>query len=268
MPASPHPSSGPAARAAGLLAGTAWLLAGVLGLPQAIGVPFLPLLPVAALAGWWLARSGRARLVEWAVGALLVLLAVAGFTPLLDAGVRAIVRTEHVPQDPQDAVVVLSANLTRDGMLTPAGSERLLAGVSLLDRGVAGVVVTSRIRRVVSGDTLVSDPAQAGYLALAPDSVRWIVVDSVASTHDEAVRVGELARRQGWSRLVIVTSPLHSRRACAAFETVGLAVTCAPSGSMEYPVSASGSPGDRWRRLAPWLHEVIGWWWYRLRGWV
>lgn len=268
MPDSLPPPTDRAARSAALLAAVTWLLAGVLDLPQALGVPFLPLLPAVALAAWGLARSGRGRMVEWAAAVFLGLLLVTGFTPLLDAGVRAIVRAEQIPQPPHDAVVILSAHLTRDGELTPAGNERLLWGVSLLDQGVATTAVTSRVRRVVAGDTLASDAAQARLLALAPDSVRWLVVDSVASTRDEAERVGALARREGWSRVVVVTSALHARRACAAFEAVGLAVACAPARPMEYPVMTTGSPGDRWRVFSPWLHEVVGWWWYRLRGWV
>ena len=43
----------------------------------------------------------------------------------------------------------------------------------------------------------------------------------------------------------VVTSPLHSRRACATFEAVGFKVVCAPAGSREYVVPGALAPEDR-----------------------
>jgi uncharacterized SAM-binding protein YcdF (DUF218 family) len=261
------PATPPLALTGGLLAALGWLLAGLLGLPQVFRLPFLALLPVVVVGGAWLATTRARRLVEAAATALLLLVLVTGLTPVLRPGVHALVQHDELPSQPADAIVVLSAALTRDGVLTAAGVERLLHGVALLDQAVAPAVVTTRIRREARGDTLVSDGAQARLLSLAPDSVQWFIVDSVASTHDEAVRIAELARREGWTSVVVVTSPLHSKRACATFRHTGLQVSCSPALSSELAIVHLDSAGDRWRALAPWLHEVVGWWWYGRRGW-
>lgn len=246
----------------------AWCTAGLLGLPQLARIPFLPAWPAVTAVGAWLATTRFGWLCRAQAVVLLGLVLGSGFTPAVDAGARALVRDEAIAGQRFDAIVVLSAGLTRDGVLNPAGSERLLHGVTLFGRGAAPVIVTTRIRRAARGDTLTSDQGQARLLALAGGSVDWRIVDSVATTRDEARQVAALATASGWSRVVVVTSPLHTRRACAAFRGAGLAIACSAAPSTEHPVTAPLSPGDRWRVLSPLLHEVIGWWWYRVRGWV
>ena len=92
------------------------------------------------------------------------------------------------------------------------------------------------------------------------------------NTHDEAVAFRKLAQSQGWSKVMLVTSALHLRRGVALFKKQGIEVT---------PVAADfqvlGVPQDpfspfprqhRFFLLALYLHEKIGWWVYRARGWV
>jgi uncharacterized SAM-binding protein YcdF (DUF218 family) len=258
--------TGPALTGA-LLAALVWFTAGMLGLLQVVRLPFLAGWPVVTVLGGWLAVTRGRLVLNAAAGLLLVALVAAGFTPVVDAGTRALVRDELAIGQRFDAVVVLSAGLTRGGELNPPGTERLVHAVTLLTEGAAPAVVTTRIRRHLSGRTLVSDDAQARLLALAPESVEWLIVDSVATTRDEAVQVASLARHRGWTRLALVTSPLHSRRACATFRRAGVEVTCAVAPSGEIVTGTRATPGDRWRALGPWLHEVAGWWWYGVRGW-
>lgn len=251
----------------GLLAALTWIGIGWLELQQVVRLPFLLLLPVVTVLGALLATTRFRALVEAAGGLFLAIVAIVGFTPLVRPGVQALIMDEPLPPGGVDAVVVLSAGLSQDGYLSPAGTERLLHGVELLTRGVAGTVVTTRLRRVAGPDTVTSDSDQARLISLAPDSVRHLTVDSVHTTHDEAVQVAALAAREGWRHLVVVTSPMHTRRACAAFRHAGLSITCSASPSRNVAVHTLRYPGERWRALGPWLHEVVGWWWYGVRGW-
>lgn len=263
----PPPPRWPAVIHHGLLAALAWVLADLLGLPAVAGVPFLPLLPVALVAGCLLAVTRLGPVVSWAAGLLVLLTLVIAFTPLLRPGVRAVIATDPVPPSGADAIVVLSASVSRDSLLSPGGAERLLHGVELLRSGAAPVVVTSRVRYRGRAGTVTSDADQARLLRLAPDSVRWLVVDSVATTRDEAVQVAALAGREGLRHVIVVTSPMHTRRACAAFRHAGLAVTCVAAPSRAVAVHSLASASDRVAAFGPWLYETVGWWWYGWRGW-
>ncbi|MFN2316679.1 MAG: YdcF family protein [Gemmatimonadales bacterium] len=268
MPATlPDPSRRRAAVQGGLLAALTWIGVGWLELQQVVRLPFLLLLPLFALLGAFLATTRLRAVVDVSAGLFLAIVVMVGVTPLLRPGVQALIVDEPLSPGGADALVVLSAGLSQDGYLSPAGTERLLHGVELLERGAAPTIVTTRLRRPVGADTVTSDTDQARLIALAPDSVRHLVVDSVHSTRDEAMQVAALARREGWRQLVVVTSPMHTRRACAAFRHVRLHITCSAAPSRDVAVHTLRNAGERWRALSPWLHEVVGWWWYGVRGW-
>ena len=92
------------------------------------------------------------------------------------------------------------------------------------------------------------------------------------NTHDEAVAFRKLARSQGWSKVLLVTSALHLRRAVALFKQQGIEVTPVAADFQALGVPPDPfSPFPREHRLflmTLYLHEKIGWWVYRLRRWV
>lgn len=93
-------------------------------------------------------------------------------------------------------------------------------------------------------------------------------VGPVSSTRDEAVQVAALCRQRGWRSLLVVTSPTHSRRACAAFEREGLEVVCAPARETAADLETLDRPVDRLEAFRLALHEWLGLWVYRGRGWL
>jgi len=251
----------------GITAALTWVAAEALGLPDLVGAPFLPLLPVALGLGMLVGLTRRARLIDWCGGFLVLVILVTAYSPLLPPRVHALIESSPIPAEGADAVVVLSASVSRDGLLSPGGAERLLHGVELLRDGASAVLITSRVRHVSRRDTLTSDGDQARLVALAPDSIRWEVVDSVATTRDEAVRIAALAHRNGWRQVIVVTSPMHTRRACAAVRHAGLTVTCVAAPSRGVAVRTLTTASDRLAAFGPWLYETVGWWWYGVRGW-
>ena len=92
------------------------------------------------------------------------------------------------------------------------------------------------------------------------------------NTHDEAIAFQKLARSQGWSRVILVTSALHMRRSAALFEKQGIDVTPVAADFQALGVPPDPfSPFPREHRLSLmtlYLHEKIGWWVYKWRGWV
>ncbi len=257
-----------------LLLAFAWVAAGVLGVLRLGGLPELRDVWIAAVAGAALGRWRPAvpRAAAAAGAALLVIVAATPLAPALLAGcIRRDVPPAATPADlpaDVDAVAVLSADVQSDGLVARTGVHRLIAGVEWarqLDRPLALSIVRLGRR------TVPSEADQRRIAALGGRAGDVYFVDSVRVTRDEAVRAAALARRMGWRRLLVVTSPSHSRRACAAFERAGARVTCAPAPSREYalggPRPVAGA-GERVRAFADWLYEALGWRLYRARGWV
>jgi len=93
------------------------------------------------------------------------------------------------------------------------------------------------------------------------------------NTHDEAVAFKKLAQGQGWLKVMLVTSALHMRRSVALFKKQGIEVTpvAADFQVLGVPQDLPFSPFPREHRLFLmylYMHEKIGWWVYRARGWV
>jgi uncharacterized SAM-binding protein YcdF (DUF218 family) len=257
-----------------LLLAAAFAGAGALGVLRLVGLSELGDAWVALLAGavlrWWRPAIPRA-----AAAACAVVLAVVLCTPVAGALLESRVRRDlppaaaaaDLPAD-VDAVVVLSASVLTDGLLADRSVYRLLAGVEWarrLERPLALGVVRQRRPGAVS-----SEADQRRLAALGGVSAVHFVAP-VWVTRDEAVGHAALARRMGWRRVLVVTSPSHSRRTCAAFERAGLRVTCAPAPAREYALGGPrplGSAAERLRAFADWLYELAGWWSYRYRGWV
>jgi len=101
-----------------------------------------------------------------------------------------------------------------------------------------------------------------------------LTLGNCRNTHDEAEHFRELRAQRGWKRVILVTSAAHLRRSIALFRKLGVEVTpvgCDFRGLVELADSSHRSPFPGLRgfdMLGVFLHEEIGWWVYRLRGWV
>lgn len=93
-------------------------------------------------------------------------------------------------------------------------------------------------------------------------------VRGVRSTRDEALQFVALGRTHGWQRIAVVTSPLHTRRACRTFEVAGLPVSCVPARSRGYSLRWLGGTHARLNVFREVLYETLGTLWYSYRGWV
>jgi uncharacterized SAM-binding protein YcdF (DUF218 family) len=111
-------------------------------------------------------------------------------------------------------------------------------------------------------------PDQLRLRALVARPFSMLMVDSVHTTHDEAVNAWRLLRPRGATRIAVVTSPLHTRRACATFEEVGFSVTCVPAISRVYSVENADNGLDRLVVFREWLYERAALVEYRARRWV
>ena len=67
---------------------------------------------------------------------------------------------------------------------------------------------------------------------------------------------------------MVVTAPLHTRRACATFVRVGFKVSCAPCREQEYNVWHPRTSRDRLEASRQYLYERLGMVKYRFKGWI
>ena len=243
-----------------------WLVAADLGFPQIAGIGGLAfLLPFVAL-GALLGITRFRRVMLWPAAALIVLFLVIAWTDLIRAPARRLIRTDPLPAR-ADAIVVLSAGVTSDGLLQQQSLDRLIKGIELVRAGIAARLIVTREQKRIGNAVVTSAEDQNRVIALGGD-IEVITTGVVASTREEAMRVAEMSKRNNWSRIVLVTSPFHSRRACATFEKAGLVVSCVPSDSRDVAVRRLSGPDTRLRAFSLWIYEVAGTIRYRQAGWI
>ena len=245
-----------------LILATSWLI----GLPAALGFSRPLSIPVAiligALLGRWLLKP------MYAIAVVLMLVAAVGiWSPIVPQLARPFVRNDRVDLDRVDAVFVFSGAVNSHGLLTGEVIDRLLTGIALRARRPTLPLLVSIVRSEQRANSPSSATDQKALIALVPASgpVEWI--DSVYSTRDEAVRLTRRAFGQRWKRVAVVTSPMHSRRACATVEGMGLAVTCvvAPWRPAAWPARTAG---DRMLVMQRLVYETLAWAQYRVSGWA
>jgi uncharacterized SAM-binding protein YcdF (DUF218 family) len=226
-------------------------------------VLYVPAAIVGAILG-----ASRLRPLLWISAAVVAFICVvATYTALISTLAKPMIRRDRLAAH-VDAIAVLSAGFTADGMMRSETLDRMLTGLALAKRGVARTLLISR-ERTSFGGKVVSDSAdQEGILALAKPSAQIIFVDSVLTTRDEALRMKAIGQSRGWSTMAVVTSPMHTRRACATFEAVGLKVVCVPADLRESGLYEGSNAQDRLRAFRSWLYETFASDSYRRHGWI
>lgn len=245
-----------------LILATSWIL----GLPLALGFERPLAMPVAmvigALLGRWLLKP------MWIIAAVMMIAAAIGiWSPIVPRLARPFVRNDRVDLERVDAVFVFSGAVNSHGLLSGEVLDRLLTGIALRARRPALPLIVSIVRFEQRAGNPSSVTDQQALIAMMParGPVEWI--DSVYSTRDEAVQLTRRAFGQHWKRVAVVTSPMHSRRACAIVESLGLAVTCvvAPWRRAGWPAR---SAGDRMLVMQRLLYESLAWTQYLVSGWA
>jgi uncharacterized SAM-binding protein YcdF (DUF218 family) len=189
---------------------------------------------------------------------LLVLLVVAAIVVALGAAALPAVGRYLVVADPlvpSDAVFVLSGK-------TPA---RELEAAQLYRRGLAPRVVLTRGRDpIAQARALAGEPTPQERAALAlqhtgvPPSAIVRLTTVVDNTEQELRVQSEYARAQGFRRVILVSSPAHTRRVRVIWNARYEAVVPA----LVHPTAFERYEPERWWRSRAWLedglHELIG----------
>ncbi|MEO8908681.1 MAG: YdcF family protein [Gemmatimonadaceae bacterium] len=250
-----------------VVATLAAVAAHVLGVQQLLRSPDLAFYLPAAVLGAVVGPTRLRPLIWVPAGVIAAICLIVAYTPAVSGLARPLIRADGMPPR-VDAIAVLSMGITPDDMMRSETLDRLLTGLSLAKRGIAPVVLVSRESRILAGKP-VSDSADLSALVeMVRPTARVIFVDSVVTTRTEAIRMANIARANRWNTIAVVTSPLHTRRACATFEAVGLKVVCVPAAVRGLGLYAGANAEDRLRVFRAWLYETFATASYRSRGWI
>lgn len=179
-------------------------------------------------------------------------LRIAGLAPRL---ARPLLVAEDL--QPRPFIVVLCGGCRFSGQLSEATCARVEHGVHLFRLGLAPRLVLSGGRWAPHRPACA--PRMRAYalsLGLPPEVI--LVEDRSSRTAENAREVARLLGGHGARAVLLVTSPLHMRRARLCFEKRGIAVSCAPTPRLAHEMLFAKEV----------LHEYLGLVYYRARGWI
>lgn len=219
-----------------------------------------PLVVLAAALGAVVGITRFRRALVAIAAALGLLWGIVAFTPLSSWLAQGLVRREMA--EPADAVFVSFAGLRPGAQRTTEAQNRALHAADLLARGKAPRIVAVE-SSLLAGVGMVRE--SLGRLGVEGEVV---VAGRGDTTREEALAVAAAARERTWKLLLVVTSPIHSRRACAALEKEGLTVVCIPSLDSRFQVDELDTSAERLAAFGSIIHERLGIWIYARRGWL
>jgi len=127
------------------------------------------------------------------------------------------------------AIVVLGGGTTPDNSAGDSSLRRVVYGLRLYRRGLAPLVVlsggdASRTGRLGEAEAMAAVAAELGF----PPDILVLEMSSMR-TAENAARAAEMLRPRGIRRILLVTTPLHTRRSVLAFQRHGFEVLPAPT---------------------------------------
>ena len=198
------------------------------------------------------------RLLQVGAALLVAGLLVCLVTPVLRGPLAALTLRDTPVK--ADAVVALGGGVqcgTR--ALESSSLTRLVTGLKLWREGFAPVVTVSEQSGLVGeANCPKMSVLEREYIrTLYPmDGPEVLTLRNVTTTRDEAQRVSEYAKKRGWQRVLLVTSPSHSRRAAGLFASYGLNAVSVPAPEIRFDETLP-RPADRLYALRVLLYEWL-----------
>jgi uncharacterized SAM-binding protein YcdF (DUF218 family) len=223
--------------------------------------PREPMVLGLALAIGLLWAFGFRRTVASLTLAASALWCLVAFSPLCNALADGLVRRE-VPEA-ADAVFVSFAALSPAEPSAAEASSRLLHGVELVARAKAPLLV---VPGSGDGSTITAAREMMERMSVPPDRV--LATARAYTTREEAIALGRLFHERGFKLVLVVTSPIHSKRLSASLVPQGVAFVVSPSLETRFDLQDLSRAHDRIGAFGSVIHELMGLWVYRLRGWV
>jgi uncharacterized SAM-binding protein YcdF (DUF218 family) len=176
---------------------------------------------------------------------------------------------------PADAIVLLGGAMRGDTHMGTFAdlnqhADRLVYAVALYKAGKAPVIL------LTGGGVQGARPEaqqMKDVLTIMGVPDRHVLLENASrDTHDNAVFSAQMLKARGMHRILLVTSAYHMRRSLALFEAQGLEVAPAPTDYQQL-VARQVLPdwvpvvGNLYQTTNA-LHEMVGYWVYRWKGWL
>lgn len=174
-----------------------------------------------------------------------------------------------------DAIVLLGGAIRGDVQMgirpdLNQQADRLVHTVALYKAGMAPFVLLSG--GAPAGGRSEAQQMRDLLLVMGIPADAMLLEQSSRNTYENAKYSAPLLQARGVKRILLVTSAFHMRRALPLFERNGFDVLAAPT---DYQRIASKSSVPGWlpgvtnlARTTHALHEMLGYWVYRWRGWI
>ena len=231
---------------------------------------------------WSLHKAGQRKPLRLLMG-ILGFLFVTACLPVCDRMLAALENPWRDISSRWDSLPEADAIFCLGGGIRPSSQE--IAGVDLIESSDRATTAIELLRRgkaqvlLISGGEIRSDGGNES-VAVKGWVERWQLAAAskvetlppCKDTHDEALKLAEIAKQRSWKRILLVTSASHMKRAAAVVGKPGavevIPVPCA---------FQTSSKVTRWLHLpepasmeafSTWWHEIVGWWVYKARGWI
>ncbi len=220
------------------------------------------LLPLGAIMGALCATTRLRKPLYAAVAGLAVLWVAVSYGPVSRMLLPGLIRSDTL--GPADAVLVLASRMQTDGDPTSAQLPRLLRGVELVADGHAPRLMISELPAPYAAQK----PFAQALLARFKKDVELVVLQPVRNTHDEAVLAADYLKARGLKRIIVTSSPTHTFRGAALLEKLGLEVMASPARETRFDIENLDLPAERLQSFGSIIHEHLGIFVYRRRGWI
>jgi uncharacterized SAM-binding protein YcdF (DUF218 family)/glycosyltransferase involved in cell wall biosynthesis len=168
------------------------------------------------------------------------------------------------PPEPADAIVVFAGGVGESGQAGGGYQERVAAAVDLYRAGYARhLVLSSGFRFVFREAEIMRDLAVAN--GVPAEAI--VLEETAANTHEMVAASSAILRRQGWKKILFVSSPYHMRRALLAWRGTAPDVTVVPTPVHQslFYLHERGPSLDQIRGIVHEYAAIPFYWW---RGWI
>lgn len=204
-------------------------------------------------------HATRRRMLRLAIGVAAVYVLVF-HTPLLWWGAAPLKIAQ--PLAAADAIVVFAGGVGESGIAGQGYEERVQHAAALYQQGYAPRLIFS------SGHTFAlheTDVMRALALSLGVPAEAIVLEPKAGNTIENVRYTHQILQAQGWTRVLLVSSPYHMRRAVLVWHKQAPDITV-----ISAPIPISRFYGDRSvvqrRHLRAILHEYLGLVWYWWKG--
>lgn len=215
------------------------------------------------------AGEGKRERTGWFARRVIQLLALVGgmwltvaYTPLANLLILPLSSESSHPTS-ADVVVILSGGRYLDGSLNDEALRRTITGVRLYRRGLAP-------RLLFTGGPCCGQSASALMANLAEElgvpRAAILLEEQSRRTAESAIYSAAVLRVNQMRSALLVTGPLHLRRARLAFEHAGVSVH--PVRADEKTLWRLSGAVERLSLLHDAIHEYLGLMFYRIQGWA